>query len=191
VVLTVDGKSYSQPLTIKMDPRVKTSAAALQKQSQASQQVYTHLLALSPAVEQATSLRKQLQEALSKAPKESAAAAALTKVNENMNKLLGAATRRPGPGSDQPTLAGLRVRYAALFNILQEVDDAPTTPTVAAMADLDKQLAPLMQQWQQVKEKDVPALNLQLKEAGLPELKIVAVNQAAKATVSAIDKDED
>ncbi|HET7873112.1 MAG TPA: glycoside hydrolase, partial [Terriglobales bacterium] len=142
VVLTVDGKSYSQPLNVKMDPRVKTSALALQQQFKASQQAYSQLFKLAPAVEQATSLRKQLQEALAKAPQDSAAAKALTKLNEDMNKLLGAATRRPGPGGDQPTLAGLRVRYAALFNILQEVDDAPTSPTMTAIAELEKQLAP-------------------------------------------------
>src|SRR5260370_17591015 len=30
--LTVDGKSYSQPLVVKMDPRIKTSLADLRKQ---------------------------------------------------------------------------------------------------------------------------------------------------------------
>jgi len=32
VKLTVDGKSYSQPLVVKMDPRIKTSLADLRKQ---------------------------------------------------------------------------------------------------------------------------------------------------------------
>jgi hypothetical protein len=32
VKLTVNGKTYSQPLTVKMDPRVKTPLADLQKQ---------------------------------------------------------------------------------------------------------------------------------------------------------------
>src|SRR5262249_7368009 len=49
VVLTVNGKSYSQPLTIKIDPRVKTPAAGLQQQFKLSSDVYTKLLSLSPA----------------------------------------------------------------------------------------------------------------------------------------------
>src|SRR5262249_62336023 len=32
VKLTVDGKSYTQPLTVKMDPRVKTPPLGLQQQ---------------------------------------------------------------------------------------------------------------------------------------------------------------
>ena len=32
VALTVDGKTFTQPLTVAMDPRVKASAADLQEQ---------------------------------------------------------------------------------------------------------------------------------------------------------------
>jgi hypothetical protein len=176
---------------VKMDPRVKTPVAALQQQSRTSQQIYSQLLSLAPAAEQATDLRKQLVELTSKAPKDSAAATSLNKLNEQMTKLLGAATRRPGPGNEAPTLAGLRGRYLALFNMLQEADDAPTSQAMAALAGLEKQAPPLMQQWQQIKEKDVPALNQQLKAAGLPELKVAAIDSQPKATVSANDKDEE
>ncbi|MGB9122533.1 MAG: glycoside hydrolase, partial [Candidatus Angelobacter sp.] len=41
VVLTANGKSYSQPLTIKMDPRVKTPLAGLQQQFKLSTDLYT------------------------------------------------------------------------------------------------------------------------------------------------------
>ena len=40
VVLTVNGKSYRQPLTLKMDPRVKASQADLAEQFRLSKQVY-------------------------------------------------------------------------------------------------------------------------------------------------------
>ena len=36
-VLTVEGKSYKQPFTVRMDPRVKTSAADLERQFADSQ----------------------------------------------------------------------------------------------------------------------------------------------------------
>src|SRR2546430_17465593 len=40
IVLTVNGKSYSQPLTVVMDPRVKTPASILQQQYDLSEQMY-------------------------------------------------------------------------------------------------------------------------------------------------------
>ncbi len=48
VVLTVDGKSFTQPLTVQMDPRVKTSAADLQEQFDLSWQLYQLRLTLAP-----------------------------------------------------------------------------------------------------------------------------------------------
>ena len=46
VVLTVGGKSYQQPLTLWMDPRVKTSPADLAEQFRLSKQLYDEWLAL-------------------------------------------------------------------------------------------------------------------------------------------------
>src|SRR5438477_10703636 len=39
VVLTAGGKSYTQPLTVRMDPRVKMSQAELEQQLTLSQQL--------------------------------------------------------------------------------------------------------------------------------------------------------
>ena len=41
----LNGQRYTQPLTIEMDPRVKTSIADLQKQFELSKQIYDDLLA--------------------------------------------------------------------------------------------------------------------------------------------------
>jgi uncharacterized protein involved in exopolysaccharide biosynthesis len=108
-----------------------------------------------------------------------------------MTALLGSATRRPGPGSDTPTLSGLRTKYAALFGILQEVDEAPTTQAQAALLEIERQLPPLLQQWQEVKNKELPALNQKLRDANQPELKLTAGSARSSAVVSAKDKDEE
>ena len=44
VKLTVDGKSYTQPLTLKMDPRVKTPALGLAQQFTLSKQLYDGII---------------------------------------------------------------------------------------------------------------------------------------------------
>jgi photosystem II stability/assembly factor-like uncharacterized protein len=189
VVLTVNGKTYSQPLTINMDPRVKTPVSGLQQQFSMSQQIYQRLLTLSPAVDQAMELRKQLQDRL-KATPQGASAPALTHLNDVLTPLLGAATRRPGPGSDTPTLAGLRTKFNALFGILQEVDETPTAQAKAALAELGRQLPPLLQQWEQAKEKELPATNQRLRDDNQPELKLTTGLSGGHALVSAKNKDE-
>ena len=67
VVLTVDGQRYTQPLTIEMDPRVKTSIADLQKQFELSKQIYDDLLALQPVMEKAASAMTKLKSMREKA----------------------------------------------------------------------------------------------------------------------------
>jgi photosystem II stability/assembly factor-like uncharacterized protein len=187
VVLTANGKSYSQPLTIKMDPRVKTSLAGLQQQFKLSHDLYTQLLTLSPAAEQASALRKQLKDLQPKATGESLAA--IKALDQKLQALAGGATRRPGAGTEPPTLGGLKTKFLTLFGVFQEADVVPSTQAAAAVADLQKQLPPLMDRWNALKSQDIPALSKQLKDANLPELKLESAVLPARATVSSKDED--
>jgi photosystem II stability/assembly factor-like uncharacterized protein len=189
VVLTVNGKSYSQPLTIKIDPRVKTPAAGLQAQFNLSNDLYTQLLSLSPAMEQAGDLRKQLKDLQSKANGDTLAA--VKALDQKVQTLMGGGGCRPGPGAEAPTLGGLRTRYLTLFGVLQEADVMPSTQVTGAVADLQKQLPPVMERWKELKSQDLAALNKQLKGANLPEIKLQAVSTPVMATVSSKDKDEE
>jgi photosystem II stability/assembly factor-like uncharacterized protein len=187
VVLTVNGKSYSQPLNVQMDPRVKTPPAGVQEQFKLSNDLYTQLLALSPAVEQAGDLRKQLKDLQSKTNGDTLTA--VKALDQKVQMLMGGGGRRPGPGAEAPTLGGLRTRYLTLFGILQEADVTPSTQASAAVTELQKQLPPLMQRWSAVKAQDLPALNKQLKDANLPELKLESAALPARATVASKDED--
>jgi hypothetical protein len=187
IVLTANGKSYSQPLTIKMDPRVKTSLAGLQQQFNLSNDLYTQLLTLSPAAEEAGALRKQLKDLQPKATGE--ALAAIKALDLKLQALAGGAARRPGPGTEPPTLGGLKTKFLTLFGVFQEADVAPSSQAAAAVADLQKQLPPLMQRWNAAKSQDIPALNKQLKDANLPEVKLESLALPAHASVSSKDED--
>jgi photosystem II stability/assembly factor-like uncharacterized protein len=187
IVFTANGKTYSQPLTIKMDPRVKTSAAGMQQQFKLSNDLYTRLLTLSPAAEQVVDVRKQLKDLQPRATGE--ALAAIKALDLKLQALGGGATRRPGPGTEPPTLGGLKTKFLTLFGVFQEADVAPSTQAAAAVADLEKQLPPLMERWNAVKAQDLPALNKQLKDASLPELKLESVVLPAQAAVSSKDED--
>jgi photosystem II stability/assembly factor-like uncharacterized protein len=189
VVLTVNGKSYSQPLTLEIDPRVKTPAEGLQQQFKLSSDLYAALLTLSPAVEQAGDLRKQLKELQSKANGD--ALTAVKAFDQKLQALAGGVARRPGAGAEPPTLGGLRTRYLALFGVLQEADVMPSTQASEAVAELEKQLPPVMARWKELQSQDLPALNKRLKSANLPEIKLQAISIAARATVSSKDKDEE
>jgi len=105
--------------------------------------------------------------------------------------LAGGRTRRPGAGTEPPSLGGLKTRYLALLGVFQEVDETPTTQAASAVPDLEKQLSPLMEQWKEIKADDIPALNQLLKKANMPELKMESAMMTAKPAVSSRDKDEE
>ena len=67
VMLTVGGKTFSQPLTIEMDPRVKTSAADLQQQFDLSWKLYQLRLKLAPIGKKFGDVAEQLTKLKAKA----------------------------------------------------------------------------------------------------------------------------
>ncbi len=62
VKLTVNGQSYTQPMTVRMDPRVRTTRAGLMQQFALSKQLYDDVLADSAALEQVRLIRAQLKQ---------------------------------------------------------------------------------------------------------------------------------
>ena len=58
--LTVDGKSYTQPLTLKMDPRVKTPPLGLAQQFTLSKQLYDGIIEAQKSLEELRALKGRL-----------------------------------------------------------------------------------------------------------------------------------
>jgi hypothetical protein len=170
VVLSVNGKTYSQKLTIKMDPRVKTSTTGLAQQFNLSQQMYNDLLMVVPASDQVDAVRKQITE-LRKLVDHGGLITPVNDLDQKLQALAGGVTRRPGPSSEPPNLGNTRTRLLAVLGFLQEADDTPTTQMIVAAAELEPTVQPLIKRWQELKEKDIADLNGKLRDAHLPELK--------------------
>src|SRR5207237_9258238 len=95
VVLTVNGRKYSQPITVKMDPRVKTSATDLGVQFELSRQLYDEWLQLQPINDRLASLRTELPNLKAQAKQESTISA-IDALGKKLQELAGAANQRPG-----------------------------------------------------------------------------------------------
>ncbi|HTU32930.1 MAG TPA: hypothetical protein VMF66_03915 [Candidatus Acidoferrum sp.] len=170
VVLTAGGKTYTQPLTVKMDPRVKTPPAGLREQFSESMELYEPLMRVSPAFDQSVQLRKEL--ASFKPHAEGDTLTAINAFEAKLNRVAGEPQRFFGGGESGPSLATMRMRLLMLMNLLQEADVAPTSQATTAAAEVTKEVSPVMQQWDEFKTHDVPELNAMLRAAGLPELKL-------------------
>src|SRR5690349_886023 len=166
VILTAGDSSYTQQLTVRMDPRVKMSEAELREQLTLSQQLSEMRASLEPIgrvfdslVEQLTKLREQ---SLPKNVEDK-----LNGLNSRL-KELGPPNARPGA---PPSLRALD-SAKELFGEIQGVDAVPTERVKAAVNDVQVQANTLTKRWQEIVEQDVPPANNELQAAGLAPLRL-------------------
>jgi hypothetical protein len=164
VVLTAGGKSFTQPLTLKMDPRVKASAADLAKQFELSKALYENRKALLPVGKSFESLASALAKA-----KEQAGDKPVKEPIEALRKKLEEFADPARVRTGQPLELDVLSKVESLFGDLQEVDAAPTSQAEAAAADLQRETKSVLEHWQAI-PKAVEALDAALEAAGLEKL---------------------
>jgi photosystem II stability/assembly factor-like uncharacterized protein len=167
VRLTVDGKSYSAPLTVKMDPRVNTPASGLLEQFTVAAKLSRELSQSSEAVLEAESMRDQLKglAAGNGNPTHSAVEGFTAKV---ANLLEG----EKGGKSKAATLESVNGKSGTLYGAIEQADVAPTAAQIAAANALDGEFASVMKNWEQLKSTELSDLNRQLQQANLPQVKV-------------------
>jgi hypothetical protein len=177
VKLTVNGQTYSQPLTLKMDPRVK-DALGVQQQSTMSKALYDDVLAAEKALAQVRAVRAQLAEMRDRAGSAADAIAAFDKKALEIEGATGGGRGGRGGGGGRgalptgpETLSSAAGSLSGLIRLLEAADVAPTTQLAASVADRRRQIAALMQRWTALKTTDLATLNAQLKQANLPAVK--------------------
>jgi len=170
VRLTADGKSFTAPFVVKMDPRVKASAAGLEKKFQIEVHLASLLGRTSQAVLQAGSIREPLQKL-----SQQASGPVRDSVQALQNKLvavLGAPAGLLAPPSNELTLTRVNGQIAVLYAQVWQVDAEPTAAQSDAVAASERDAADVMKRWDALQASDLPALNRALSGAGLPEVKI-------------------
>jgi photosystem II stability/assembly factor-like uncharacterized protein len=174
VKLTVDGDIFTQPLTVKMDPRVKTPAADLEKQFQISLRCYQDMEQINQTLTQVRQLRDQLKKTRERAGAEDLRDA-IDALDRKVAALQGNLSPRGRPGmfrnvDASPTFARISGELGMVMNLAQESDMPPTTQMMTAFEGSTKTLAELRTRWNDLKTKDLPALNEKLRQADMPSI---------------------
>ncbi len=131
VRLTANGKTYTQPLTLKMDPRVKTLAIGLQQNATLSKQLYADTLKAQQAAAELITLRANMMGDLQK----------------KATDILGTARAFGGRGAiavGPETLTTIPSALTTLLRQLEAADVAPTTQLTTAIADRHNELGRLL-----------------------------------------------
>ena len=173
VRLIAGGKTMSEPLKIVMDPRVKTPATDLEQQFKVSKAIYDDLLRATSAIHEITVLREQLKAREKQAP----VAGAGDSLEVKLDKIAGSERGGRGGGGrggpmGPPNLGSVRTQLARVEHQIQNADQAPTAAQEEAYGVVSKPLGDLLQQWEQLKQTDLKALNASLEHDHLPLLRL-------------------
>jgi len=178
VKLTVNGHSYTQPLTVKMDPRVKTPLADLALQFKMVRQINAVQEQVSSASGEANRLHEHLQTLKSRLPKAEGRKAVAGELEVLDKKTMAIAGGTPGPGffvTEPPSTPSLRSLTNALSQVERAVGSADAAPTADAVTALERDqqgVQEALAEWNRIKSQDVPRLNSLLKQAGLPPISV-------------------
>jgi photosystem II stability/assembly factor-like uncharacterized protein len=174
VKLTANGKSSTQPLTVKMDPRVKATPEALQRQFALASQLSERIAEVSAALRQANDLRKQIEERQKDAAGENEVLTVLEELSQKTESaqgdggddyfmLFGLAL----PGSAREPLPRVELALTSLLVVAESADVAPTSDLRKAAEAWDTASEDALARWKSVVEKDLVGVNSKLEKAKL------------------------
>jgi photosystem II stability/assembly factor-like uncharacterized protein len=179
VKLTANGKSTTQPLTIKMDPRSDATADALQHQFAVAAQLGQTLGQVSIALQQAKDLRNQVNERKKDAAGKSELVAALDDFNRKMEVAVEFDTDNDFmffglalPGKSHESLPHAQSALTGLLIVEQSADVVPSADVVTAASAWEASSKDSLARWRTVLEQDFAALNSKLQKANLKPLAV-------------------
>ncbi len=172
VKITVNGKSYTQPLTVKMDPRVKASEDDLRRQFELEIGIVEAMNQSYDALQQVRNLREQLKSVKARVKQ--------GQMQRDVDTLAQRASDLEGTEGgwgvlflstpEGKSLTRLNVGLKTLLAAVDSADTAPTNAESDTFRDAQTVVKEQLALWNEIKTKDVPALNSQLQKSGLPAL---------------------
>jgi hypothetical protein len=179
VRLTADGKSYTAPLELKLDPRVKVSNEDVEKQIELGRRIVAQVSEIHEAVETIRQVRVEtrgLARRFGDDPRYASLVSATKELDKRSfdleSQLLQVNSKSSESNLNYPVLIDERI-HSLLFSV-DSADAAPTKQQYEVFDDLEKEAQPLLVQYRDLMSKDLPALNEMVNKLNIPALYVPA-----------------
>jgi photosystem II stability/assembly factor-like uncharacterized protein len=172
VTLTVDGKTYTQKVTVKNDPRSPGSPGDIREQHKLQMELYQGDIDSMNGINAVTDLHAKIADLQkSKLPKD--VSDAVDAFVKKLDRFGGSAVRIPAyvfVANPIPTFGGIQAETVNYLAKMEFGDIAPSEPVRTAVANLVKNLDSLKKDWKSLQDKDLKNLNETLTKNSLPPL---------------------
>jgi photosystem II stability/assembly factor-like uncharacterized protein len=187
VRMTTGGKSQTQPLELKNDPRVKVEPGALEKAYELDLKIRDRLSELHEAINQIRDTRLQLHgvdRRLSEDQRFKEVVAAAQQLDKKMSpiegRMLQVKIKSTESSLNYPVMIDERLH--GLQGTIENADTAPNQQTYQVFDLLSKELEAELSQWKQVLASDIPALNAMMRKQDIPVIYVGPGNAEAAGT---------
>ncbi len=174
VRLTVNGKSMTEPLVVKMDPRVNVSGEDLARQFEADQSLAGAYGEVAAIGTQAGRVHAQIQALGEKVRKNKKLTGELAALDAQLRGVLapegGVSQGVFGlnvPGDEDETPRALPGALRALMNIVESADAAPSADAATAITGLLEARRSVVSRWKEITAQVLPRVNELLRGAHL------------------------
>jgi photosystem II stability/assembly factor-like uncharacterized protein len=166
VKLTAADHTYSQRLTLKMDPNVKSSHEELVKNFETAREITAALTGITQAANDLDHLLTQLKSLQKEAQASSQLAIFMAALERKAQAIRGelvndawSGVGESVPSSDQTSLRYLSASLIELARIVESADVAPAPDALTAWARLQPIVQGTLAKWDEIKSRDIPRLN--------------------------------
>ena len=166
-VLDVDGTRLTQPLTITPDPRLSLPPEAYVRQFELARRIEQAELRLAPVARESRAVLTAL------AGRRKGGSPDLAKGLDALRKRVEGFVGGAAFWEQPKTLITVRAMRDALNKLATAADGADADPSPDTVAGFEKVQAPLnatLAAWEEIKRKDLAAVNAKLKKAGAEEI---------------------
>ena len=183
--LIVQGKTATVPVEVKLDPRVKTSAADLQKEFDLGMKIRDRASDDHVAVNQIRDLRAQLKmlhKRLAGNAHAKEILAAADALDKKMTALEEELIQVKAKASEDTLNYPVKLddKLISLGGMLDQADTAPTQQMGEEFRDLSSQLSVQLSRWHDLVSKDLADLNAMMRKESISVLSVASAKEVAK-----------
>jgi photosystem II stability/assembly factor-like uncharacterized protein len=173
VKLTVQGKSYTAPLEIKPDPRVKAAQADLEKQFDLRLKIRDRVTQVHDTINEIRDIRAQinaLNKRLEGQPQAKAVAEAGKQLDKKMTEVEEVLVQTKAKSNQDVLNYPIRLNnyLVALGRVVESAGGAPTQASYDVFNMLSRQLDEQMAKWREILNTDVPVYDAAVKNQNVP-----------------------